>query len=238
LHRPIRFDGFCDFREGIFGVVDLGGAEFDGGGDFSKAVFKSAINFERTKLRKPIRMAWDQIAGKLRRIERDQSSGKVQPDAGPLSKESYEELERNFKASDDLYSENECRYEKRRKLEGLSGWAGFEWAVSGYWVRPWRTVSWLVSLLLLSLVINRSAFKSGWFWSNSGGDLGNNAVQVSLRAAALKATLPDGFEANRRGRVHFLAEYLCLKVVEVFLVVTLSNGSALLKQLLPYFKLG
>jgi hypothetical protein len=234
LHRPIRFDGFCDFREGIFGVVDLGGAEFEGGGDFSKAVIRTAINFERTKLKKPIRITWDQIAGKLQRVQRDQSFGKDQPDTVVLSKESYEELERNFKASDDLYSENECLYEKRRKLEG----PGFEWAISGYWVRPWRTVGWLIVLVVITFIINWNAFRRGWFGSRFGGDLSNNAVQVSLRAAALKATLPNGFWADRRGRILFLTEYVCLKLVEVFVVVTFSNASPLLKQLLPYFKLG
>lgn len=239
LHRPIRFDGFCDFRHGTFGVVDLGGAEFNHGGDFSEAVFRTAINFERTKLRQPIQIAWRQIAGKLGRFELE-SASKEPTYAAALSKEGYEELEKNFRGLEDLYGENECRYEKRTKWEGR----GAEWAISGYWVRPKRTLLLIVLLLVVSSAINwwafRGGWQAGWFWRAGSRETlldivrVPSAVQLALYATALKTSPPIGFEANKTGRIVFWAEYAFFKAIEVVLIVTISNTSPLLKQLIPY----
>lgn len=239
LHRPIRFDGFCDFRHGTFGVADFGGAEFNHGGDFSEAVFRTAINFERTKLRQPIRIAWRQIAGKLGRFEEQSSSNAPGPPAN-LSKEGYEELERNFRGLEDLYSENECRYERRTKMEGK----GVEWAISGYWVRPKRTLLLIVLLLIVTSAINWWAFcggwQAGWFWRAGSHETlldilrVPSAVQLALYATALKTSPPIGFEANKPGRIVFWTEYAFFKATEVVLMVTISNTSPLLKQLIPY----
>lgn len=244
MHRPIRFDGFCDFRHGTFHVADLGGAEFERGGDFSEAVFETAINFERTKLREPIRIEWQQIAEKLRHVEGKQPSSKAQGESGKLSKEGYEELERNFKRLEDLYSENECRYEKRTEWDGKC----FSWAISGYWVRPKRSGLFIVLLFILFSITNWLAFRGGWqrgwFWRAGPRQtlldilLVPSAVQLALYATALKTSPPNGFEANKPGRVLFWIEYLLFKVTELFLIITISNTSALLKQLIPYFMPG
>jgi uncharacterized protein YjbI with pentapeptide repeats len=227
-HRPIRFGGFCDFRNGIFGTANFAGAEFEKGGDFSGAEFTTLLSFERTKLREPIRLDWKQIREKLGRVNEKGQTEK-------LSKESYVELETNFKRLEDLYGENESRYERRTIWEGKRFW----WAVSGYSVRPGRTVGWIGAFLLMFSVINWFAFRGSWFPPASKRDRlldrMANAVRLALRAAAPKPKVPERFSPNKRGKALFYFEYGWFKFLEVVAVITFSNTSPLLKEIIPYF---
>jgi hypothetical protein len=206
LHHPNRFSGFCDFRQGLFGAVDLTGAEFEKGGDFSNAVFLKAVSIEGIKLREPLRISWTQLEGKIRPVEDSQAAV-----AQRLSKQSYEEMERNFKRLDDLYSENECRLEKRTVWEGK----GFQWALCGYWVRPVNTMVWLALALLFFWFVNFQAFRKRCFWHvgqrDTWYDFLPSSFQLAVSSAALKAKLPAGYGANKWARAIFWGEFVCIK---------------------------
>jgi uncharacterized protein YjbI with pentapeptide repeats len=224
MHRPIRLDGFCDLRDGHFVTADFAGAEFGKGGDFEGARFDT-ISFQRTKIREPIRISWKQLDGKLKRVN----------DNKPIDKDSYRQLELNFKNLNDLKGENETQYQRKTIWEGRS----FAWLFTGYWVRPLRILGWLVLVFAVFAIANWIAFRRTWFI----GDRPYNTLlgmlpyplQLTLYAAALKPNVPEGFLAKRRGQCLFLVEFIIFKFLEICVVIVLSNTSPLLKQIVPYF---
>jgi len=231
-HRPVRFLEFYDLSQGHFGKVDLSGAEFDRGGDFSDSAFQTAISFEGTKLRQPVRIKWDRLKGKLMLVAPSETT----PDRGAgskLSLASYEELEINFQKLGDLDSQNDCNYERRWKHEGPT----ITWLISGYWVVWWVPFLWLVGSLLAFYGINRKKFdQQQWF------GLRKSAAAVHFipepwaltMQATFRLALPKEYWGTAQGQRLYLLESLWLKFFVGVFIFTLKNTSLLLRDLLPY----
>jgi len=228
-HRPIRFLGFYDLREGLFDTVDLSGAEFDGGGDFSGSEFRTTISFERTTLRQPVRMTWGQLGGKLPvPPPANTSQGRAKRE---LILASYQELERNFEKLDDVASLNKCHYDRRWKLEGIN----IPWLISGYWVVWWRPLPWVLGSLLAFYCINRWKYRQ-WFGlkkSAAGGSFIPEPWALTIQAT-FRFVLPKEYWGTANGQRLYLLESLWLKIILGVFIFTLKNTSPLLKELLPY----
>jgi len=230
-HRPIRFLEFYDLRQGFFDTVDLSGAEFDRGGDFSGSVFQTAISFERTTLRQPVRITWGQLRRKLMPVTR--SGNMSDRRAGSkLSLSSYEELERNFKKLGDIDSQNECNYDKRWKYEGMN----LSWLISGYWVVSWVPLLWVLGSLVMFYYINRKKFEQRWFGLRKSAAARH--VIPEPWALTIQATfglfLPTEYWGTAQGQRLYLLESLWLKFFLGVFIFTLKNTSPLLRELLPY----
>jgi len=230
-HRPVRFLEFYDLRQGLFGTVDLSGAEFDRGADFSGSTFQAAISFEGTKLRQPVRFTWDELKGRLKRVT---PSGKISDRRAEstLSLASYEELERNFKKLGDIESENDCNYDKRRKYDGMT----ISWLISGYWVVWWVPLLWVLGSLLTFYGVNRKKFDQQWFGlrkSAAAGRLIPEPWALTLQAT-FGLLLPKEYWGTAQGQRLYLLESLWLKFFVGVFIFTLKNTSPLLRDLLPY----
>jgi uncharacterized protein YjbI with pentapeptide repeats len=230
-HRPIRFLEFYDLRQGLFDTVDLSGAEFDGGGDFSGSVFQTAISFERTTLRQPVRITWGQLRSRLMTVTRSENTSDRRA-GNKLSLASYEELERNFKKLGDIDSQNECNYDKRWNYEGINT----SLLISGYWVVWWVPLLWVVGSLLTFYFINRKKFDQRWFGLKKSAAA--NSVIPEPWALTLQATfgllLPTKYWGTVQGQRLYLFESLWLKFFVGVFIFTLKNTSPLLRELLPY----
>jgi uncharacterized protein YjbI with pentapeptide repeats len=230
-HRPIRFLEFYDLRQGLFDTVDLSGAEFDRGGDFSGSVFQTAISFERTILRQPVRITWGQLKSRLMKVTRSENASDWRS-GGKLSLSSYEELERNFKELGDIDSQNKCNYEKRWNNEGIN----IPLLISGYWVVWWVPLLWVLGSLLTFYFINGKKFDQQWFGLRKSAAA--KRVIPEPWALTLQATyvlfLPAEYWGTVRGQRLYLLESLWLKFFVGVFIFTLKNSSLLLRELLPY----
>ena len=229
-HRPIRFLEFCDLRQGLFDTVDLSGAEFDRGGDFSGSVFQTIISFERTTLRQPVRITWGQLRSRLMTVTRSENSPDTRA-GSKLSLASYEELERNFKELGDIDSQNECNFDKRWTYEGIN----ISLLISGYWVVWWVPLLWVLGSLLTFYCINRTKFDQ-WFGLRKSAKA--RQVIPDPWALTLQATfgllLPTKYWGTVQGQRLYLFESLWLKFFVGVFIFTLKNTSPLLRELLPY----
>jgi len=224
LHRPIRLTGFSDFRGTKFEYFNASGAEFTNNADFTNAEFRNAVNFERTKLRQPALLKWYQLDHKLKTS-----------DGEDLSKESYEELERNFHAVNDLESENECNYAKRLHFEGHT----WEWWLLGFEVRRRMPFICLILCCLVLTVLNCWVVVANpWQITDSSEKLLNALplppALLVLKSAMLDLSFPETYVGKLPWRIVFLAESFALKFLIGCLLITIAHTSPLLKDLLPY----
>lgn len=230
-HRPIRFLEFYDLRQGLFDTVDLSGAEFDRGGDFSGSVFRTAISFERTILRQPVRIKWGQLRKKLMTVTRSENTSDWRA-GSRLSLPSYEELERNFKELGDIDSQNDCNFDKRWKYEGIN----IPLLISGYWVVWWVPLLWVLGSLLTFFYINRKKFDQQWFGLRKSATATHIIPEpwaLTLQAA-VGLLLPSKYWGTAQGQRLYLIESLWLKFFVGVFIFTLKNASPLLRELLPY----
>ncbi|MFI5090095.1 MAG: pentapeptide repeat-containing protein [Terriglobales bacterium] len=233
-HRPVRFLEFYDLQQGLFGTVDLSGAEFDRGGDFSDSKFQTAISFEGTRLRQPVRVKWDKLKGKLMLVtpSGNTSDGRA---GSKLSQASYEELERNFKNLGDIDSQNGCNYERRWKYQEVSI-SFISWVLSGYWVVWWVPLLWVLGSLLAFYCINRRKFDQQWFGLTESAAAAHFIPEpwALTIQATFRLVLPKEYRGTAQGRRLYLLESLWLKFFVGVFIFTLKNTSPLLRDLLPY----
>jgi hypothetical protein len=230
-HRPIRFLEFYDLRQGLFDTVDLSGAEFDHGGDFSGSVFRTAISFERTILRQPVRITWGQLRKKLMTVTHSENTSDRRS-GSKLSLSSYGELERNFKELGDTDSQNECHYDKRWNYDHIN----IPLLISGYWVVWWVPLLWVLGSLLTFYFINRKKFDQQWFGLRKSATARHVIPEpwdLTLQATYV-LLLPAEYWGTVRGQRLYLLESLWLKFLVGVLIFTVKNSSPLLKELLPY----
>jgi len=230
-HRPIRFLEFYDLRQGLFDSVDLSGAEFDRGGDFSGSVFQTAISFERTILRQPVRITWDQLRNKLMTVTHSENTSDRRS-GSKLSLPSYEELERNFKELGDIDSQNQCNFDKRWHYEGIN----IPLLISGYWVVWWVPLLWVLGSMLAFYFINRRKFDRQWFGLRKSATARHVIPEpwdLTLQATYV-LLLPAEYWGTVRGQRLYLFESLWLKFFVGVFIFTLKNSSPLLRELLPY----
>jgi len=231
-HRPIRFSGFSDFRQSTFREVDFGGVEFTGLADFSDATILRQVSLERIKLQRPIHLEWHQIEKGLKRWQESAAKSRT------LSKQTYEELQRNFKEIGDLESENACFYEMSVNHEkGLKWFFGY---LFGYGVKRRNPFALAMFSLLLFWAINSSLLKHHWFTAGVAHGLIARvppALVLTLSTGRLKLEFPGNFVHTDGGQVVFAVEYVWMKIAEISFLVAVANSSPLLKQFMPYFGL-
>lgn len=234
LHRPIRFRGFCDLRQGLFDIVDLGGAEFERGADLTDSHIQTAISFERSRFREPVRIVWKELRKKLRAIQSAEKAGTGQGEKY-LSVASYEELERNFEKLGDLDSQNACHFERRWLHDGVNA----ELLFAGYWVCIGFPMTWMAIGFVVFLRLNKTGFRKGWFErgkpSTSWTEIIPEPWRLTFCVTYRWMSLPEEYSGTARGKLCYLLESFLMKLLLLVLLLTLKNTSPLLRELLPYF---
>ncbi len=235
LHRYVVFTKWVTFAESTFGAACFKNAEFSSASVFS-STFQGEVDFRWAhfadessfvgaefhadqslmlsglRAEKPLRLAWKQIRGKLRK-----------PD-----KLTYQTLEDNFRRLSDLDSQNESYYARRRDFEPSCVW-GPLW---GYGVRPLYTMCWIAAVILVSWFINISLIQNNCLRSFGSGSNRWHAAKIAFEEAWIRFP-PTHYGASAEIKILIISRWLILKILEVFFLVACSNTSQVLKELVP-----
>jgi uncharacterized protein YjbI with pentapeptide repeats len=235
FHRPIRFLGSCDLRHMVSNIANFGGAEFEGHVDLTGTEFRQIVIFERVKFRQPVQLHWKQIAGRLGKFDSRNESQMVRVKADNLTevdKQTYDELEQNFRAVADLRSANECHFQNLLFSNGR----GLRWAVLGYEVHPLNPFVTLSLLLVLFCGLNAYLFRHGIFSGGTWQRWISRPLKFTLHTLPLwSKAFPAGYKTTALGRITFWTEFGFTKILWLAFILAWMNKSPLLKEFIPYF---